>query len=202
VRIAVATGPSFSFLYRENLELLEGAGAEVVTFDPTSDEDLPGGTDALYLGGGFPETYAEALSANGRMRESVRTFAESGRPVVAECGGLLYLVRELDGHPMCGVLEATARMTDRLTLGYREARALADSPLASVGAEVRGHEFHYSAVEPGAGERPAWDLAGRGQEGFVAGGVHASYLHTHWAATPELPRRLVRAARSVAEVGV
>jgi cobyrinic acid a,c-diamide synthase len=112
-------------------------------------------------------------------------------------------VRELDGHPMCGVLDAEATMTDRLTLGYREARALADSPLAERGANVRGHEFHYSAVEPGAGERPAWGLAGRGQEGFVAGGVHASYLHTHWAATPELPRRLVReASRSTTGVGV
>ena len=202
VRIAVATGPSFSFLYRENLELLEGAGAEVVTFDPTTDEELPARTDALYLGGGFPETYAEALSTNRRMRRSVRIFAASGRPVVAECGGLLYLVRELDGHPMCSVLDAAARMTDRRTLGYREARALVDSPLASVGTQVRGHEFHYSAVEPGAGERPAWELAGRGKEGFVAGSVHASYLHTHWAATPELPRRLVRAAQSNAEVGV
>jgi cobyrinic acid a,c-diamide synthase len=200
VRVAVAAGPSFSFLYRENLELLEGAGAEVVTFDPTADEDLPDSTDVLYLGGGFPETYAEALSANERMREKVRTFAASGRPVVAECGGLLYLVRELDGQPMCGVLDGTARMTDRLTLGYREARALADSPLAEQGATVRGHEFHYSSVEPGIGECPAWDLAGRGAEGFVTGGVHASYLHTHWAATPELPRRLVRASRSVAEV--
>jgi cobyrinic acid a,c-diamide synthase len=203
VRVAVASGPSFSFLYRENLELLEGVGAEVVTFDPTEDEDLPDGTDALYLGGGFPETYAEALSSNGRMRERVSDFAASGRPVVAECGGLLYLVRELDGHPMCGVLDATASMTDRLTLGYREARALTDSPLAESGATVRGHEFHYSAVEPGLGERPAWEMIGGSQEGFVAGGVHASYLHTHWAATPELPRRLVRAAsRSAVEAGV
>jgi cobyrinic acid a,c-diamide synthase len=203
VRVAVATGPSFSFLYRENLELLVGAGAEVVTFDPTVDEELPAGTDALYLGGGFPETYAEALSTNGRMRESVRAFAAGGRPMVAECGGLLYLVRELDGHQMCGVLDAEAKMTDRLTLGYREARAMMDSPLAERGANVRGHEFHYSAVEPGAGESPAWELAGRGQEGFVADGVHASYLHTHWAATPELPRRLVReASRSATGVGV
>ena len=202
-RVAVATGPSFSFLYRENLELLDGAGAEVVTFDPTTEEELPAGTDALYLGGGFPETYAEALSTNWRMRESVQAFAAGGRPVVAECGGLLYLVRELDGHPMCGVLDAEATMTDRLTLGYREARALADSPLADRDANVRGHEFHYSAVEPGAGQRPAWELAGRGQEGFVAGGVHASYLHTHWAATPELPRRLVReASRSATGVWV
>jgi cobyrinic acid a,c-diamide synthase len=203
VRVAVATGPSFSFLYRENLELLEGLGAEVVTFDPTAEEELPAGTDALYLGGGFPEAYAEALSANGRMRENVRRFAGTGRPVVAECGGLLYLVRELDGHPMCGVLDAEATMTDRLALGYREARALADSPLAEYGAVVRGHEFHYSAVEPGAGEKPAWELVGRGREGFVSGEVHASYLHTHWAATPELPRRLVlQASRSATEVGV
>jgi len=202
VRVAVAKGPSFSFLYRENLELLEAAGAEVVTFDPISDETLPEGTDALYLGGGFPETYAEGLSSNVGMRASVRGFAESGRPTVAECGGLLYLVRELDGHPMSGVLDATAGMTGRLTLGYREARALTDSPLAESGAEVRGHEFHYSTVEPGAGERPAWDLAGRGPEGFVAGSVHASYLHTHWAATPELPRRLVRAARTAVGAGV
>ncbi|MBA3491576.1 MAG: cobyrinic acid a,c-diamide synthase, partial [Rubrobacteraceae bacterium] len=203
VRVAVAAGPSFSFLYRENLELLRGAGAEVLTFDPTTEEELPAETDVLYLGGGFPETYAGALSTNGRMRDNVRSFAASGCTVIAECGGLLYLVRALDGRPMCGVLDAEATMTDRLTLGYKEARALTDSPLAESGADVRGHEFHYSAVEPGTGERPAWDIIGRGPEGFVAGGVHASYLHTHWAATPELPRRLVlEASRRSAGVGV
>jgi cobyrinic acid a,c-diamide synthase len=200
VRVAVAAGPSFSFLYEENLELLRGAGAEVSVFDPTSDENLPEGADALYLGGGFPETYAEALAANGPLKERVRRFAAEGRPVVAECGGLLYLVRELDGHPMCGVLGARARMTDRLTLGYREARALSDSPLMREGSLVRGHEFHYSVVEPGAGERPAWELLDLGPEGFVSGGVHASYLHIHWAATPVVPRRLVRAAAQSAGV--
>lgn len=201
VRISVAAGPSFSFLYRENVELLEGVGAEVVTFDPTSDEAVPTGTDALYIGGGFPETYAAALSANGPMRESVREFAASGRPVVAECGGLLYLSRELDGQPMCGVLEAETRMTGRLKLGYREARALTDSPLVERGATVHGHEFHYSGVEPSAGANPAWEMSGHGVEGFVVGGVHASYLHTHWASTPEIPGRLVGAA-SRTEVGV
>jgi cobyrinic acid a,c-diamide synthase len=194
VRVAVAAGPSFSFLYEENLELLRGSGAEVTFFDPTSDEELPDGTDALYLGGGFPETYAEALADNGLLKRRVRRFAAQGRPVIAECGGLLYLVRELDGHPMCGVLGARARMTDRLTLGYREARALSDSPLMKEGTLLRGHELHYSVVEPEAGDRPAWRFAGRGKEGFVRDGVHASYLHTHWAATPEVPRRLVRAA--------
>jgi cobyrinic acid a,c-diamide synthase len=199
-RVAVASGPSFSFLYEENLELLRGAGAEVSFFDPTSDEDLPEGTDALYLGGGFPESYAEALAANDPLKASVRRFVAERRPVVAECGGLLYLVRDLDGHPMCGVLAAQARMTNRLTLGYREARALSDSPLMRAGTRVRGHEFHYSVVEPGAGESPAWEFAGRGREGFVRKWVHASYLHLHWAATPEVPRKLVRDARKSAGV--
>ena len=199
-RVAVAAGPSFSFLYEENLELLRGAGAEVAFFDPTFDEELPECTDALYLGGGFPETYAEALAANEPLKERVRAFAKEGRPIIAECGGLLYLVRELDGHRMCGVLPADARMTDRLSLGYREALAAHDSPLSESGTRVRGHEFHYSAVEPGAGERSAWELEGRGPEGFISENVHASYLHLHWAATPEMPRRLVRAAARSAGV--
>ena len=191
--VAVAAGPSFSFLYQENLELLRGAGAEVSFFDPTTDECLPE-ADALYLGGGFPEAYAEALSENEPMREKVRRFAADNRPVIAECGGLLYLTEELDGLPMCGVIEARARMMDRLTLGYREAISTGDSPLTAAGSHVRAHEFHYSAVEPGSGERPAWEVSGRGSEGFVGSNVHASYLHTHWAATPEMPQRLVRAA--------
>jgi cobyrinic acid a,c-diamide synthase len=203
-RVAVASGPAFSFVYEENLELLRGVGADISSFDPTSDEALPEGTDALYLGGGFPETYAEALSANEPLRKEVRTFAENGHSVIAECGGLLYLCRELDGRPMCGVLDAEAWMTDRLSLGYREARALTDSPLAERGALIRGHEFHYSTVEPRAGAlpgaSPAWELSERGKEGFVVGGVHASYLHTYWAATPEVPRRYVRSAARTVEV--
>lgn len=198
VRVAVASGPAFSFVYEENLELLRGAGAETVFFDPTTAEDLPESTDALYLGGGFPETYADALSENEPLREKVRTFSLSGRPVAAECGGLLYLCRELDGRKMCGVLDARTWMTDRLSLGYREARALSDSPLAAANTTMRGHEFHYSVAEPRAGASPgvspAWELSGRGEEGFVLGGVHASYLHTHWAATPETPLRFVRSA--------
>ncbi len=195
VRVAVAAGPSFSFVYEDNLELLGGAGAEISFFDPTADERLPEGAEVLYIGGGFPESYAEVLSANEPLKSVVRRFVSEDRPVAAECGGLLYLSEELDGHGMCGVLEARARMTNRLILGYREARAAADSPLAVAGTAVRGHEFHYSAVEPGSGESPAWEMPGRGPEGFVRGNLHASYLHTHWAATPEVPRRLLQAAR-------
>jgi cobyrinic acid a,c-diamide synthase len=195
VRIGVASGPAFTFRYEENLELLEAGGAELLPLDPTEDGSLPEGVAALYLGGGFPETYAGALAANEPLRSAVRRFAAAGGPVVAECGGLLYLGRSLDDQPMCGVLPAEGRMTGRLTLGYRRAAAVAPSALAAAGTPVRGHEFHYSRVEPVAGDRAAWLLDGDRAEGFVAGGVHASYLHTHWAAFPELPRRLVAAAR-------
>ncbi len=201
VRVALASGPAFSFRYQENLELLEAAGAELTPFDPTVDERLPDGAEALYLGGGFPETYGDELAANARLRSEIRAFAAGGRPAVAECGGFLYLCRSLDRRPMCGVLPARARMTSRLTLGYRSALALADSPLANAGTSVRGHEFHYSQVEPAAGTPPAWRLERRADlvdEGFARGGVHASYLHTHWATTPEVAERLLAAARKAA----
>jgi len=194
VRIGVACGPAFTFLYQENLELLEAGGAELAPVDPTADESLPEGVAALYLGGGFPETHAEALAANQPLRAAVRRFAAGGGPVVAECGGLLYLARTLDGHPMCGVLQADGRMTGRLSLGYRRGEATVPSTVGRPGIAVRGHEFHYSRVEPTAGADPAWLLDGGRPEGFVAGGVHASYLHTHWAAFPEVPARMVAAA--------
>jgi len=193
--IAVARGPAFAFHYEENLELLRSAGATLAPFDPLTDTALPDGAGALILAGGFPEIYGAQLSANGALRERIAAFARSGRPVLAECGGLLYLCEQLDGAPMCGVLPARARMAGRLSIGYREAVALTDSPLWATGEAVRGHEFHYSAV---AGEgAPAWELSARGTartEGFAAGGVHASYLHVHWAAFPQAARRLVAAA--------
>jgi cobyrinic acid a,c-diamide synthase len=196
-RIAVAGGPAFSFRYQENLELLRASGAELAAFDPLRDPALPEGSGALYLGGGFPEEHAAALSANAPLRAQVAAFARTGRPVVAECGGLLYLGRELDGAPMCGAIDAAASLTPRLRLGYRDAVAASGSALWAAGERVAGHEFHYSTVQPVAGPSPAWRLPeGRGErlEGFVAGGVHASYLHTHWAATPQAAARLAAAA--------
>ncbi|WP_329152282.1 cobyrinate a,c-diamide synthase [Streptomyces sp. NBC_01456] len=198
--IAVAGGPAFTFSYAEHAELLAVAGAEVVPFDPLRDEHLPPGTRGLVIGGGFPEVYAPDLSANAPLRAAVAELAASGAPVSAECAGLLYLSRSIDGKPMCGVLPAEARMTERLTLGYREAVALRDNALAVAGTRVRGHEFHRTVLEPGAGADPAWGLTHpeRRVEGFVTGGVHASYLHVHWAAEPALAGRLVASAARVA----
>jgi cobyrinic acid a,c-diamide synthase len=201
-RIAIARGPAFSFHYQENLELLEASGAELQAFDPMSDDALPEGAGALILAGGFPEVYGRELAANESLRAEVAAFARSGKPVLAECGGLLYLAAELDGQAMCGALPVRAAMTRRLTLGYREATAVSATSWLDAGEEVRGHEFHYSQVEPLDGDaRAAWKLAARGterDEGFVAGGVQASFLHVHWAAFPQIASRLAAAAREPA----
>jgi cobyrinic acid a,c-diamide synthase len=193
--IAVAGGPAFTFSYAETTELLEAAGADVVTLDPLRDEKLPAGTRGLVVGGGFPEVYAAELSANEPLREAVRAFRG---PIVAECAGLLWLCRTLDGAPMCGVLDADAAMTPSLTLGYRDAVALADSPVAAAGTRVTGHEFHRTTVHPRSGlllspaAGAAWQWRGADPEGFATPALHASYLHLHWAGIPALARRLVR----------
>ena len=197
-RIAIARGPAFSFHYEENLELLQGAGAEIVGFDPLREEALPEGTGALILAGGFPEVFGAELAANLPLKAEIAAFAASGRPVLAECGGLLYLCGELDGHAMCDVLPARAAMTGRLTLGYREAVATTTTPWLEAGAAVRGHEFHYSRVEASDPQaQSAWRLSTRNferTEGMVRGSVQAGYLHVHWAAHPEVAHAFAQAA--------
>jgi cobyrinic acid a,c-diamide synthase len=199
--VAVAGGPAFSFGYAEHTELLEAAGAEVVVVDPLHDERLPDRTAGLVLPGGFPEQHVEELSSNAALREDVARFAAMGAPVHAECGGLLYLSEELDGRPQCGVIRASAVMSPRLTLGYRDAVAGSGSVLFDEGARVSGHEFHRTVLEPGHGASPAWRWRA-GQvvaEGFVDRGVHASYLHTHPAGHPGSVARFVRACSATWE---
>ncbi|TCJ99115.1 cobyrinate a,c-diamide synthase [Nocardia alba] len=194
--IAMAGGPAFTFGYAEHRELLAAAGARVVVFDPLTDE-LPVGTAGLVLPGGFPEEHAGELSANERLRTAVADGASRGLPIHAECAGLLYLTRSLDGHPMAGVIDADAEFGPRLTLGYRDAVALHDSALWRAGARVRGHEFHRTRVVRTGAENAAWGwrTTGSVSEGAVIRQVHASYLHTHPAGNPDAVARFVTAAR-------
>jgi cobyrinic acid a,c-diamide synthase len=191
--VAVAGGPAFSFGYAETVELLTGAGAEVSIVDPLAAERLPEGTAALVVGGGFPEVYAGELAANAPLRAEVVALHRRGAPIAAECAGLLWLCRSLDGATMCGVLDADAKMTGTLSLGYRDAVALTGSWLAPAGTRLTGHEFHRTAVLPAAGTSPAFGWRGQPAEGYTAGRVHASYLHLHWAGRPEIARGLVAA---------
>lgn len=200
--IAVAGGPAFTFGYAEHRELLEASGAQVVVFDPLRDE-LPLGTAGLVLPGGFPEEHAAELSANITLRAAVAEQAERGMPIHAECAGLLYLTRSLDGHPMAGVIDAEAEFGPRLTLGYRDAVALTDSPLWSTGERVRGHEFHRTRLTTAASDTPAWAWRSPSgetiREGALVHRVHASYLHTHPAGNPAAIARFVTAAADYAK---
>ena len=182
--VAVAAGPAFSFVYPDNLERLAEAGAELVPFDPLVDEHLPDGAAGLYAGGGFPEVFAGGLAANRPLLHDVRAKVDDGLVTWAECGGLLWLARSLDGHALAGVLPAEGRMTDRLILGYRRARVRSTSPLGPAGTDLRGHEFHYSTLEP-AGDALDWSgRAGAGRCGFATPSLLASYVHVHLGAAP------------------
>lgn len=192
--VALAGGPGGSYSHPETAESLTAAGADVVLVDPFRDEVLPAEASALVVGGALPETYAEELAANRRICDAVAEFARSGRPVVAEGAGLLWLAREWDGQPMCGVFDASGVSRDGAVVGYREATAVADSVVAAAGTTVVGHKQHRAMLEPRAGTVPAWHWAGGAPEGYVWHGVHASQLTLHWAGVPPLARRLVDAA--------
>jgi cobyrinic acid a,c-diamide synthase len=189
--VAVAGGRAFTFRYAETDELLAAAGCAVVPFDPLTDSALPAGTRGIYLGGGFPEVYADELAANRALLRDVRAAAAGGVPVIAECAGLLYLAQSVDGMPMAGVLPASAAMTGQLTLRYPEAIAVRDSIVTRAGERVTGHEFHRTQAAP-PGDA-AWEIDGVAS-GFATPTLHASYLHVHWAGHPQLAQRFARAA--------
>lgn len=206
LRIAVARDPAFSFYYVDNLELLTQLGAEVVEWSPLQDQRLPAQVSGLYFGGGFPEMFAAILSANWPARQAVRTAITAGMPTYAECGGLMYLAETLvdfDGNswPMVGILPTTAQMGQRLTLGYRYAVAQQSGPLLPLQAKVWGHEFHRSHLTA-LPDAPLYQLWGykvhptgsprdHGYEGWRQRQVHASYVHLHWGARPEIPARFL-----------
>ncbi len=198
-RIGVAAGPAFSFGYADNLELLAEAGAELIPFDPLRDPALPPAIDGLIAGGGFPEVYAADLADNRPLMAETRRRVADGLVTWAECGGLLWLGDRLDGHRLCGAIGTRGTMTDRLTLGYRTSTFRTATALGPAGTVVRGHEFHYSSVDPPG---DALSFGGSNGSGTVAHGgwasptLLASYLHLHLAATPQLATEMVRKASS------
>jgi cobyrinic acid a,c-diamide synthase len=205
-RIVIAQDSAFSFYYADNLELLEKLGAELVPWSPLRDRTLPKNVHGLYFGGGFPEVFAAQLSANETARASVKAAILAGMPTYAECGGLMYLCEQIvdfagQSFPMVGIVPTAAVMDDKLTLGYRGAIAQYTTPLARKGQPILGHEFHRSRLKAWTDLRQ--EAEGRRQE---AGGkkdfcedaiincpdnVHASYIHLHWGAVPELPHRFI-----------
>jgi cobyrinic acid a,c-diamide synthase len=203
---AVAGGPAFTFTYTDTVEALEATGLDVVTFDPLHDTALPEGTVGLVAGGGFPEVHAEELAANRPLLRAVRDHVAAGHPVWAECGGLLWLCRELDGHRMADVVPGSARMTDRLTLGYRQAQSLRASPLGPRGTTLRGHEFHYTALELDVGPEsgaagPGLELSSRWgsrTDGWATPKVLATYLHVHPGGDPTPVEHFARACGEAA----
>lgn len=175
LRIAMARDEAFCFTYAENLR-----GHNILTFSPLRDTSLPADVDLLYLPGGYPELYAGELAANAPMLQAVRRFAASGGKILAECGGLLYLCRDIDGVPVAGLLPLSATMRGaRLRLGYRRV-VLPD------GTEMRGHEFHYSSiVDPGALPSAARQFNAAGEPVatplYHLGNIVAGYTHLYWA---------------------
>ena len=205
VRIGVPSDHAFSFYYEDNLDLLREQGAEIVRFSPLDDDSLPSGLDALYLGGGYPELHAERLSGNREMLEEVRAFAASGKPVYAECGGMLYLSQGLsvdgESYPMAGALPLSMQMTDRLVqFGYVTVEFTKDCLLGPKGTLIRGHSFHYSRVasqgEVGTSYHVQYSLSGKEEmEGFQLGNVLASYIHLHFRANPAVAENFVASIR-------
>jgi cobyrinic acid a,c-diamide synthase len=195
VTVGYFSDRAFSFYYPENLETLEAAGARLVAVSPSTDPALPE-VDALYIGGGFPEVHASSLVENRAFAESVRAQAGAGLPVYAECGGLMYLARELRVndvvHPMAGVLDLVVEQTGRPRgHGYETLVIDRANAFFPVGVELKGHEFHYSMVVSGSdvgrtvGSVTRGTGTGKRRDGIVAGNVWASYLHVHASATPD-----------------
>lgn len=208
-RLAVAWDEAFCFYYRENFRLLERLGAELAFFSPLHDRALPPGASGLLLGGGYPEHYAAALSANTAMRRAVLQAAESGLPLLAECGGYLYLLHELEGedgglYPMAGVLDGRGlRRGKNSHFGYITVEAGADGPYLRAGESVRGHEFHHwgcaqddrlgmlRAVKPAGGRSwPCMRIEGR---------VMAGFPHLYYPSCPQLAGRFAAACRAFDE---
>ena len=206
VRIAVARDKAFSFYYQDNFDLLTKFGAELVFWSPLTDRSLPDDIHGLYFGGGFPEVFAQQLAANQNVLSQLQQIIATEIPVYAECGGLMYLCQKLidlegQSHSLLGIIPTTVTMQAKLTLGYRKAIALQASSLVLPQQSLIGHEFHRSRLITNS-HFPQWQLQGVHKsslvtnEGWNTNQVHASYLHLHWGANPEIPQRFIQSCRN------
>ena len=201
IRLAIAQDEAFNFYYADNLDLLQHLGAELVPWSPMRDR-IPEGVQGLYFGGGFPEVFAAALTENLPTRQSVQAAIQAGMPTYAECGGLMYLCEQIidfagNLYPMVSIFPTTAAMGKRLTLGYRQATALQNSSLMTVGDRLWGHEFHRSSLTQSP-DQPLLMLQGYDSslqfppEGWQRYQVHATYTHLHFGAQPRLAERFLQ----------
>lgn len=210
LRIAIAQDRAFSFYYADNLDLFREMGAELIPWSPISDRTLPENIQGLYFGGGFPEVFASELAENKTARASVHHAIASGIPTYAECGGLMYLCDRIvdfqeQSFPMVNIFPTAAKMGKRLTLGYRQAIALQDSPLVNKGDLVLGHEFHRSSLTE-LSDRPLYSLQGYdsclqySSEGWQSYQAHASYVHIHFGAQTHLLEKFLANCNQIPQI--
>jgi cobyrinic acid a,c-diamide synthase len=205
-RIAVAYDQAFCFYYEDNFDLLREAGAELVFFSPLQDTCLPPDISGLYIGGGYPELYADQIDNNQFIRASIRACIQANMPVYAECGGLMTLVdffqkEDYRKFQMVGVIPGFTRLSSKLTLGYREVMTLQTNILLGKTETARGHEFHYSEwIRTEAQNSFAYRLQSQSDlplaEGFASGNLLASYIHLHFASNSNLAQNFVTACRN------
>ena len=204
-KIAVARDKAFCFYYPDNLAMLEKAGASLAFFSPLAEDRLPDDIDGLYLGGGYPELFADMLSQKPALLSAVKACSRKGMPIYGECGGFMFLCKGLwpKGHDtpvsMSGCFDLGVRMSGRLrSLGYREITFAQDTVIGARGTQVRGHEFHYSSVE--SEKMPQYanvfavtSRAGQDVQvkGYQTGRTLGSYLHVHFGSNPDVPRCFV-----------
>jgi cobyrinic acid a,c-diamide synthase len=203
IKIGIAKDEAFSFYYPENLRLLRAAGAALVPFSPLRDRRLPEGINGLILGGGYPELHCEALSENRAVVSAIRDFGLNGGPIYAECGGFMFLAKEIrnlsgKAYPMVGLFSLAVEMEPRLgALGYRKIVTRKESPLGPAGTEVKGHEFHYSRIRQ-VERLPEMvyvmedrKAETKKEEGFSRRNILGSYVHLHWGSNPQVARNFV-----------
>ncbi len=211
VQIALAKDEAFCFYYQDDIELFESLGARISYFSPLNDKRIPDDVDAIFIGGGFPELYADGLMKNTSMRNAISDASRQGTVIYGECGGMMYLLEKIidtEGRPfkMCGVLEGTSRMENkRQGLGYVSVNALCDNPLCKKGDTFRAHEFHWSRLLD-VPEETIFVFEKRksngsqcGFDGIYKNNIIASYTHVHFSSNPELAKNLLISISNVSK---